>query len=517
MVKKTILITTSGLGERLKYLTEFTNKSLVKVGDKYALCYIIECYDEDCEFVITLGYYGNYVREFLLLAYPSYIFIFIDVDKFSGPGSSLGYSMLKAKKYLQKPFIFHCCDSIVLKKITFEENKNTLCVFPSDNSNYYTNVKVNENKITEINNKKHFDFDFIYTGICYIYHFELFWSKLNCEYGINHLNTSLNDVDAMKKMMVENNIAFEYNILDNWYDTGNLDSYNNLIQIIKPKYYVMEKNYESLCFLNNKVIKFINDSEINKKRVLRGEYLYPLSPKILGYSDNFISMELIDGVILSDHYEYGIINEVLNWAKKNLWNETLISNDFKICCKNFYITKTIHRIKQIKFIKKEKHIINGLKCNDIIEIIENLPLDLLMNDKFTKFHGDFILDNIIKTGDSFKLIDWRHEFDNQLYYGDIYYDLAKFRHNMIINHANILNNLFTIKHINNEIIVDLKCNYFLIQQLNDFDKFINENNYDLNKINLITSIIWLNMSPLYDGELSEFLFYFGKYNLSLLL
>ena len=65
----------------------------------------------------------------------------------------------------------------------------------------------------------------------------------------------------------------------------------------------------------------------------------------------------------------------------------------------------------------------------------------------------------------------------------------------------------------NEVIVDLKCNYFLIQQLTDFDKFVSENNYDLNKIKKITAIIWLNMSPLYSGELSEFLFYFGKYNL----
>ena len=31
--------------------------------------------------------------------------------------------MLKAKEYLQKPFIFHCCDAIVLDKINLEEIK----------------------------------------------------------------------------------------------------------------------------------------------------------------------------------------------------------------------------------------------------------------------------------------------------------------------------------------------------------------------------------------------------------
>ena len=37
----------------------------------------------------------------------------------------------------------------------------------------------------------------------------------------------------------------------------------------------------------------------------------------------------------------------------------------------------------------------------------------------------------------------------------------------------------------------------------------------MNKINILTAIIWLNMAPLYEGTLREFLFYFGKLNLYL--
>ena len=347
----------------------------------------------------------------------------------------------------------------------------------------------------------------------------------------------MNDVDSFKKM-IKNNIQFEYNILENWYDTGNVDSYNKLSNVIKPNYYVLEKNYESLCFFENKVIKFINDKEINKKRIIRGKQLYPLSPKILNYTDNFLSMELIDGDILSDIYEYGIIYNLLNWSKQNLWTEELKKEEHIDCCRRFYITKTIDRINKLHFLHQEKNRINGLMCKNIIETIQNLPDNLLTNDTFTKFHGDFILDNIIKTSCEnnqihesvtnsesitpgncymFKLLDWRHEFDNQIIYGDIYYDLAKLRHNIIFNHKNILDKLFTIEYTDNNVIVDLKCNYFQIQQLTDFDKFVIENNYNLKKIKILTSIIWINMSPLYEGKLSEFLFYFGKYNLLLSL
>ena len=65
--------------------------------------------------------------------------------------------------------------------------------------------------------------------------------------------------------------------------------------------------------------------------------------------------------------------------------------------------------------------------------------------------------------------------------------------------------------------VELKCNYTLINQLNDFDTFVLENDMDLQKIKILTAIIWLNMSPLNEYPLNEFLFYFGKYNLYLQL
>lgn len=150
-------------------------------------------------------------------------------------------------------------------------------------------------------------------------------------------------------------------------------------------------------------------------------------------------------------------------------------------------------------------------------MLETLDINRFTTNKFTKFHGDFILDNIMKTKDSYILLDWRHEFDTELYYGDMYYDLAKLRHNIIFNHKNIANDLYSIKYSENTVEVDIKCNYFLIQQLDDFDRFVNTYKLDLYKIKVLTCIIWLNMSPLYEGKLKEFLFYFGKYNLGLLM
>ena len=107
-----VLVTTSGLGSRLGKLTDFTNKSLVRIGDKPAISTIIEHYPKDTEFIITTGHKGEHVEQFLSIAYPNKKIKFVKVDPYEGKGSSLGYSILQAKEQLQEPFIFNCCDTI---------------------------------------------------------------------------------------------------------------------------------------------------------------------------------------------------------------------------------------------------------------------------------------------------------------------------------------------------------------------------------------------------------------------
>ena len=51
------------------------------------------------------------------------------------------------------------------------------------------------------------------------------------------------------------------------------------------------------------------------------------------------------------------------------------------------------------------------------------------------------------------------------------------------------------------------------KQLDDYDKFVAEQNLDMKKIKLLMGLIWLNMAPLHSYPLSNFLFNLGKYTL----
>jgi len=225
-------------------------------------------------------------------------------------------------------------------------------------------------------------------------------------------------------------------------------------------------------------------------------------------------MELIQGTVLSEYYSYGEISKLLEWAKEKLWIHKIVDDKYKSVCSSFYYTKTLDRINNLPFLSTELHTINGIHTGSIEDVLAHVDFTSLCTSEFSQFHGDFILENIIKKPDgTYSLIDWRHEFGSEVHYGDMYYDLAKLKHNIIFNHKNIMNKLFTIEEKGNKITVDLKCNYFLIKQLDDYNEFVKKNMLDSKKIDLLMSIIWLNMSSLYDEPLSKFLYYFGKFNL----
>ena len=495
---------TSGTGSRLQKSTQFTNKSLVPVGDKLAICRIIEIYPEDTTFVITLGHKGELVREFLTLAYPTRTFKFVVVDLFEGPGSSLGHSILQARELLQCPFTFHCCDTIITTPPP--TSGNIMCVALTLDPVSYTSIDV-ENEVVTAVHMKGGNGRYSYVGVSHIENYVDFWRAL----ASFTPSTSLSDVHALQAM-VDSGVFMSYYVTE-FFDTGNIGSYTKTKKAFPSTYSVLEKNDESLCFFTDRVIKFCANSSINKKRIERACYI-PGVPRIVDSTDHFMMMEFVKGTLVSESTYYGDVKRLLEWAKTYLWVDPHVDPLFRETCIAFYRNKTLARVQELK--TTDRFIVNGLHVGSIAALLANVDFSKLTTDTFYRFHGDFILDNIIKTSSGFTLIDWRHEFGDQLEYGDMYYDLAKLRHNIIFNHKNITNGLFEIRE-GDDVVVDLKCNYMLLRQLEEFDQFVLDNAWDLQRVKLIMSLIWLNMAPLYTGRLQVFLFFFAKFNIFLQL
>ena len=144
-----VVIPTAGIDLRLEKLTKYLNKSLVSLAHKPILSHLIDQFPKTSDFVIALGYKGDLVKDFLELSYPDRTFYFVNVKPYRGKESGLGYSLLCCKKYLQEPFVFISCDTLVKEPIP-NPKFNWMGYAIKKKSFSYRQLKVKENKIVKM-------------------------------------------------------------------------------------------------------------------------------------------------------------------------------------------------------------------------------------------------------------------------------------------------------------------------------------------------------------------------------
>jgi len=513
-MKYKILITTSGIGSRLGNLTDYTNKCLVRISNKPAISHIIESYPLGSQYVITLGHYGDLVKQFLTLTYPEHDFTFVQIDNYKGERSSLGYSILQAKKYLDCPFIFNACDTILsdntaILKATDSGTNFCMGDVREDVSQYAT-LLTSGDKTLEIKRKGEMNYDYAYIGICGIKDYGLFFDLLEQTYNSDPYDSTLHEGRIINKMIKYSN--FDFIRTSSWLDIGNVGELEKTRKHFKPEADVLEKREESIYFFKDSVVKFFNKTEICNNRVQRGKTLFPLVPQILGQTENFYKYEKVEGTIFSSCVTDNKFRELLSWSKSNLWMKKTLDN-FNKMCYNFYITKTKNRIMKFLEDNDDPTIINGKYLEPIDTMMDKIDKEWLCNGEPVSFHGDFILDNILKTEDGFCLLDWRQDFAGNLNIGDIYYDLSKLNHNLTVNHEILNKKLYSETPDNCHIL----CNSNLLSCKQILKDFVQENGYDYRKVETLTCLIWLNMAPLHEYPLNKFLFNFGKLNLARVL
>ena len=501
-----VLITTSGIGSRLGNNSKFTNKCLVRVDDKPSISHIIGLYPKDTNFIITLGHFGSHVKQFVNLAYPDINVEFVDIDIYEGPGSSLGYSISKCKDLINGPFIFHASDTIV-KNLSFPNN-NFIVGSKKDNVSQYRTIKRNSNQIYD---KGEIDYDLAYIGVCGVLDYKLFFEIL--EDLIKRNFTELSDVDVLNLMMKK----YKFDIIEakEWYDIGSIGELLDTRKKFISSFDILDKPEESIFFFDDFVIKFFSNPDIVKNRVFRADSIKNVIPDIIKSSENFYKYRKVNSELLASVVNPNNFLHLLEWSKLNLWKKAECEN-FVDICKDFYYEKTLDRIhKYLKNFDDSENIINGFKIPHILDLIKLINFDELANGIPVKFHGDFILDNILFDGNDFTLLDWRQDFQGSLIAGDIYYDLAKLNHNLILNHKVMNSNLFSVEVDENGMKCDILTPYINLVCKKYYDEWLSDNNFDIKKVNLLTSLIWINMAPLHEYPLNQFLFNFGKYNLHL--
>ena len=511
-----VIIPSAGIGSRLDLHTKYFNKSMIQLGDTPVISKIIDSYPKQTRFIVITGYQGVHIKEYLRLVYPKRNIKIINVDLFEGPGSGLSYTLSKSLKFINEPFFFHANDTIFTdKKFYLKIKKDTMFLHKVNcDTMKFATVEINK-KNKKIHNKLNYlrkDF-FNYTGVGFIKDFKKF-KKLIKNYKVNEGELSY------FKSLDPNKINFKF--IKNWFDIGSKETKEKAEDFFSNSKSILPKHDQGIFFNDKKVYKFFTNEKIILKRYQRAKILKPFIPNLIKKTRYFYVYSYKNGNVFSKiKNKKKEFLKLLNWLHNFFWKKQKLNNlkklSFQKKCNIFYYEKSLSRINFLfekNNLNDQIEIINNSKTLKISSMFERINWKDLNNGIPVNFHGDLHFENIIKNKEKITLLDWREDFSGISKYGDIYYDLAKINHGLIIDHNIIKSSKYSVK-IDKK---NIKINYKQSKENKDcqkyFFKFLKKNKYSVKKVKILTSLIFLNIASLHHYPYSIFLYYLGKYMLT---
>lgn len=514
-MKSKVFISTVGTGSRLGGLTRYINKSLLSVGTKPVLTHILEKFPKDSEFIIATGYKAELVEEYLSLAHSDLNIKIIRVENYEGEGSGLGHTFSCVEDELQCPFYFCSCDTLCSCGTLADIDTDWIVLkySPSDDPRYRTVRLLNEVRIAgegieKIQEKG--EYGHSYVGLCHVQDYERFWEGMHAA-----SSPELGEVEGLRNLDLS---KMKYTFANQWDDTGCLEG----LEAARVRYRkesdpnILPKEDEAIWILDDKVIKFFNNSTLIEQRVQRAEQLKGFVPEIIGVRKHMYSYRKAEGTVLSDCINVPIFNKLLN-TLPDFWklpeNIKLSAKDFHIDCGEFYKTKTYERVQKFykRFSKVDKeYTINGKEYPKLQEILDSVNWSSVCRGVPVRFHGDLHNENILYSEDKgFTFLDWRQSFGKSLEIGDVYYDLAKLYHGLIVNHGLIHDGHFSVYWQGNNITYDFYRRHVLVECEQALFRWIEKSCYDGNKVKLMTALIFLNICGLHESPYSFMLYALG--------
>ena len=503
--KLAVCILTAGTGRRMENLSNFVNKGLLPLDNKGIISHIIDKTPKEYEVVVALGYKGQMVKEYCLAAHPDRQFVFVEVDNFEGENSGPAYSINKCRKHLQRPFYFATSDTIITNDFPPLDN-NWLGLYPTSIPELYSTAAKIGDDIVKFKNKDVNGYDYAFIGLAGIYDYKTFWEELDVSSG--------EIVSAFYN--IEHYSSFKAKMFD-WYDVGTIDNYAKAKKLFETSdvFSIPKINGEFLYKTENSFIKLFSDKNMSEGRIIRADHLKGLTPPLLYKGNNLYSYKWIPGKTLYDLDNPIIWKDFLNFSKDNLWTPPHdFDEDIKTLCYKFYKEKTKRRLSLFLQARNHtyghKHTINNKLVNSIGVLLSQIDwASLCQGIPTSVYHGDLQFDNVIYGDDKkFYLIDWRQNFGGSTTIGDVYYDLSKMYGGILMSYGLMKNeNNFIINQYQNDVTFSYNTLPTLLSFKDTYEKWLLDNHYDLDKIKMITALIYLNMAPLHEKKFGDILFF----------
>lgn len=511
---KQIVIACAGLGTRMQEINTDIHKGLLPFENKPILWHLVFSLPIHCEIIILLGHKGDLIRDFLLLSFPEKRFQFIEVLDYSSSDSGTAISLLFAEPYVISDFWYVPCDGIFLEGLSkILENspmEDTIYVAPLKSvttPSEYTIINIEDGAAESIYFKpkeiEDYDSCTVFTGLMYIKDSNDFFKRLKV-FENREFVTSLPRGILCRQVY-------------DWIDLGSPKEF--IRNTSKSSKFDFSKPHEFTYILPERIIKYFADSEEASKKLIKPSMIPNAYPSEVKHKGQFLSYRKVGGVTLYHVINPDIFLHLLEWLSETLWMQS--SESIQGDLEAFYIGKTKNRIDQINqklpYDFESNYNLFGKVQITPRSILNKIDWNVIRQHSVTvNIHGDLQFDNILIESDgSFRLIDWRTTFGSQNLLGDLYYDLAKLLGGIHMNYLKIKEGDFDFSFSDGLIeysIPSVAEPSVLENLLFDFAK---AHYLNIDKINYLVAIIYLNMAPMHNRPFSDLLFFHAMKLLSL--
>jgi len=505
-----VFIPAAGRGTRVQSNGIELAKPIRSIGNKPMITRVMDSYPIGTRFLVALGYQGEWVRQVAEISarLNEQEVEFIYTNSWKSLDQGLTNTLLDAESNLEDEFIFHAVDSLVdinsINSLLRSDGTTILIAKPQFNGTYRTVENSIWKKINFTEEKNLL----AYVGVSKINANSEFWEKLKKQSTTNSEGGETIGINSEQCNIIEIS-------QDLWLDCGSVEGIQLAGRRFQSNDVVLERRDEAIWTIQNRMIKFHTSEKFITNRVARANSLFPYVPQVQHESANIYSYQRVEGTTLSKA-PTEIFKEFLNFSHK-FWFSNIKKAEIYDAHKkymDFYKTKTLSRVRNFMelFSNYDIKSINNENVIAIENLLLNIDWNALSEITLGRIHGDLHPDNIIYAPNlkNFYLLDWRQDVAGEVSdVGDIYYDLAKINHGLIVDHQKVSLNEFTVEICGNKGYFEIEMTEKKAIWKKEFDQFVIEMNFDVDKVNILTALIFINIATLHHDPYNKFLFLLG--------
>lgn len=520
MTKLVAAILAGGIGSRSTYYP-YLHKALLPLSNKPTISHQIDFLLSRSikrVYILSNESYSD-LNKYVEGSYSVDQVILVKAKSTSARGSGPGTSLLLLHEQLMQPFVALGCDTLGNFDpshpgdwITTTKNTPPWVSLSNDCEYEVYDSASRVFRRTPISDCLPTPHSAIFTGVIGVDDFSSFWRTA-------HSNITIHQEPPIHIGFNSTYIATQN--MDDWLDTGNPLSYQYSRSLFSEN--VTPKPNQELFIYNDTVYKFFKDKQISQFVQKRHKILYPYAPVTTPISDHLFSYPYVKGDLLSARSDPHSIAMVVDHIFSTIHGPSPASHeDFIRDCQNIWISKLYDRLFKLspyQLYLDNISTINHITVPPVQQLLDSINWsEFLFKSIPCLFHGDPSPENVIisNTG-SLYLIDPRPSFGESLHIGDVYYDLAKLDHGLLVNPALMRNNRFTYNVTSKSILITLEyINGQLAYREYIYNKLSHTPLLHRSRLQLSTILILLSISTAHTSvRINNILFLYAKYLLAL--